>query len=500
MTDRAGRFIPLAVLLLLVAAALGDHYFRDEFYYLACTRRMAWGYVDQPPLSIAILWVVRHLAGESLIVLRIAAALTAAASVWLTGRLAARLGGAAFAQALAMTAAAVAPVLLALGSFYSMNVFDVFGWTLAAYVLAGVLERPSLGAWVALGIVVGLGLENKISVLWLGGGIAAGLVLTRTRRLLLTSGPWVAGAIALALFAPHVMWQVVHGWPTREFIANASRDKMQANTPLQFIGDQIMNMQPLTLPIWLGGLAALLAVRRFERYRALGVAFLAVAAILVLNRTSRSGYLAAGYPMLFAAGGAWLERGIARPLWRGVVLAVLAAGGLATAPLAIPILPTGAYVRYSRALGVAPATEEKKDLGRLPQFFADRQGWDRLVDQVAAAWDRLAPAERSSAAILAGNYGEAGAIELLGRNRGLVAISGHNNYWLWGPGDRTGDVLVVLSRHPERLQAIFRSVERAGETDCGDCMPYENHQPIFICRGLQPPPIAERWADLKHYD
>jgi 4-amino-4-deoxy-L-arabinose transferase-like glycosyltransferase len=494
------RAIPLAVFILLIVSAAGDHYFRDEFYYLACSRRMAWGYVDQPPLSIALLWIWRHLAGESLLALRLAAAAIAAGSVWLTGRLAGRLGGGAFAQALAMTTLAVAPVMLAIGSFYSMNVFEPFLWTLAALLLLETLERPTLGNWIVLGVVLGLGLENKISVLWLGGGIAAGLVLTRARRLLLTPGPWIAGAIALAIFAPHVIWQAAHGWPTREFIANASRDKMQVKAPLQFLVEEILSMQPLTLPIWLAGLGALLFSTRLERGRPLGIAFLAVAAILVLNKTSRTEYLAPAFPMIIAAGGVAFEAVLQRRVRRAVVLAVVVAGGALSAPMALPLLPVDTYVRYSRALGVAPQTEEKNDLARLPQFFADREGWDRFVDQIAAVYDKLPPAERASAAVFTGNYGEAGAIEQLGKSRGLVAISGHNNYWLWGPAGRTGDVLIVLSRSRARLEERFTSVELAGETDCGDCMPYENHQPIFICRGLKPPPLAEQWAALKHYN
>jgi Dolichyl-phosphate-mannose-protein mannosyltransferase len=494
------RLVPLGLFVFLIATALGDHYFRDEFYYLACSRRLAWGYVDHPPLSIALLWLLRHTAGDSLLALRVAAALVAALNVALTGSLARRLGASAFGEALAMIATAIAPLILSLGSFYSMNVFDLIVWTLAARILVDLLDRPTLMRWALLGVVLGLGLENKMSVLWLGAGIVGGLLATPSRRLLLTPGPWLAGTIAAVLFAPHVAWQIVHGWPTLEFIRNASRDKMQANTPLQFVADQALKMNPLTLPVWLAGLVWLLFARGAARFRPLAVSFLTVAAILMLNGTSRSGYLAAAYPALFAAGGVAIERGVQRRAWRAVMLAVLLAGGAALAPLAVPVLSTARYEAYSRALGIAPDTEEKKALARLPQFFADRQGWDRFVDQVAAAFDRLSPAERASATALVGNYGEAGAIEQLGRARGLTAISGHNNYWFWGPAGHTGDVLVVVSRSREQQDKRFVSVEQVGVVDCGDCMPYENGQFIFVCRGMKPPPLAERWTAFKHYN
>src|SRR5262245_53525999 len=169
-----GLLVPGAVFVLLILAAGADHYFRDEFYYLACSHRMAWGYVDHPPLSVAILWAVRHLAGESLLVLRAAAALVTAAAVWLTGSIARRLGADRFGETLAMVAAGVAPEMLGTGSFYSMNIFDVLVWTLAARVIIDILDRPTDAKWLALGALLGLGLLNKISVLWLAAGIVVG--------------------------------------------------------------------------------------------------------------------------------------------------------------------------------------------------------------------------------------------------------------------------------------------------------------------------------------
>ena len=324
--------IPSGVFALLVASALGDHYFRDEFYYLACSHRMDWGYVDHPPLCIALLWLIRHAAGDSLLTLRIAAAVVAAVTVWLTGSIARRLGAGGYGETLGMTAMGLAPVLLASASFYSMNVIDVFVWTLAARVLIAILDRPVLSRWILLGVVLGLGLENKISVLWLGAGVAAGLLLTPARRLLRTPGPWLAAAVAGALFAPHVLWQIGHGWPTLEFIRNASQSKMQAKTPMAFVIDQVITMNPLLLPVWLGGLLYLLFATHAARYRALAIAFLTVAAILMLNRTSRSGYLSPTYPMLFAAGGVAAERAIALRGWRLAVIVMVIAAGAISAP------------------------------------------------------------------------------------------------------------------------------------------------------------------------
>lgn len=489
--------VPAAVVVLLLFVALRDHFFRDEFYYLACSRHLAWGYVDQPPFSIALLWVVRHLFGEALIVIRLASALMFAAVLFVTASIARRIGGGAYAELLAMVGVAIAPQLLGTAGYYSMNVVDLLLWTIALRVFIDVIEAPSIVRWSALGVLLGVGLLNKISVLWLGGGLAAALLLTPARRQLLTPGPYIAGAIAAAVFLPHVLWQIGNGWPTLEFIRNAGAEKMAHNTPWSFLADQVTNQHPFALPLWGAGLAATLLHPALRRYRALAIVYLTVAAILIVNRTSRSGYLALAYPMLLAAGGVFWERVIASRAVRILVVVVLVAGGLLTAPLAVPILSTDAYVRYSRALGVAPSTEEKKDLGRLPQFFADRQGWEAFVTQVVAVRDALPPDERARVAVLAGNYGEAGAIERYGRD--VVAISGHNNYWLWGTQGRTGDVLIVLSRHPERLQRIFARVEKAGETDCGDCMPYENHIGIYICREMHPP-LPQLWPDFKHYE
>src|SRR5262249_29321374 len=204
MTRRAA--IVFAVMAVLAVSARVDHYFRDEFYYLACSHRMAWGYVDQPPLSIAVLWIVGHVAGESLLVLRIVAAAGLGAAIPPTGSIAPPPRAGALGEAPAMHAVAAGPTFLAYGSFYSMNVFDVLAWTAAMRVFVDAVDRPRTATWALLGLILGLGLLNKISVLWLGAGFAAAIVLTPARRQMRTPGPYLAAAIAAALVPPPGLW------------------------------------------------------------------------------------------------------------------------------------------------------------------------------------------------------------------------------------------------------------------------------------------------------
>ncbi|MFQ5599799.1 MAG: ArnT family glycosyltransferase [Candidatus Krumholzibacteriia bacterium] len=496
-------------LLLHVLTSSGYGWFRDELYYIACSDRLAFGYVDQPPFSLVLLRAARLFLGDSLLAVRLLPALAGAVTVLLVGLMARRLGGGRFAQALAMTSALVAPLYLGLDHFFSMNAFDMVLWALAACLLIDILGRanavdgPNARLWIALGLILGIGLQNKISVLWLGFGIAAGLLLTSRRRLLVSRWPWLAGAVAVALFVPHVLWQVQNDWPTLEFMRNATGEKMARTSPLQFLMGQVVAMHPLNLPVWLAGLVFFLAHDRGRRFRPLGWTFVAILILLALSATSRASYLAPAYTWLFAGGGVVAERLLARLGWRWlqpVSLVLLLAGGTLTLPLAVPVLPVRSYVAYARALGFEPSTEEKKEVAELPQFYADMHGWEEIVATAASVYRSLLPDEQREACFFVPNYGDAGAIDLLGRRYGLPpALSGHNNYGLWGPRGCTGEVMIVLGGTAEDLLESFEEVERAATIQCGFCMPYENDRPVWIGRRFRGS-LQEAWQDLRHYD
>jgi Dolichyl-phosphate-mannose-protein mannosyltransferase len=386
----------------------------------------------------------------------------------------------------------------------SMNAFDLLFWAIAWWLLIRLFKTGDRRLWLAFGLVAGLGLENKVSLLFLGFGVAVGLVAARRWEDLRSRWLWLGGALAAALFAPYVVWNAVHGWPTLEFMANATRLKNVTLSPGQFLGAQALGLGPLALPVWLAGLAFLLADRRGRPYRALGWAYPAILGAMLAAGGAKPYYLSPAYTVLFAAGGValaawtagWRRAG---SVVRWALLVLVATSGAAIAPLAKPLLPEDDYVRYAAALGETPTPEENTELGRLPQFFADMHGWPELAATVAEVYRALPPADRARACIFGQNYGEAAAVDVLGRPLGLPpAISAHNTYHLWGPRGCTGEVVLVIGDRRERLEELFASVELGATSDCTDCMPYEDQLPIWVARGLKMP-IGGLWAEIRSF-
>ncbi|MEO8196886.1 MAG: glycosyltransferase family 39 protein, partial [Thermoanaerobaculia bacterium] len=475
----------------------------DELYYLACAARLDWGYVDHPPLIAVTTALWTGLFGDSLRAIRLLPALAGAATVAASGSIARRLGGGRFAVAFAGLAVGSSPVVLGLTSVLSMNVFDLLFWVLACRLAVALLDGGDDRLWIAFGAVAGLGLLNKISMLFLGFGLALGLVVTRRFELMRSRYLWIGGGLAGLLFAPHLLWQRAHDWPTREFMANASRTKNLALAPLDFLAKQVLQTGPFHALVWIAGLLALLFAVRFRPWRPLGVAYLAILAVM-LSTAAKPYYLAPAYPMLWAAGAVAIE------VWtrtrrggfalRAAAVGSVALSGLAFAPLARPILPVETYVRYARALGQAPGTDERKSLGRLKQFYADMQEWRGLAEAVGVATARLGESERRRACVFGQNYGEASAVEYFGRELHLPpAISAHNSWFLWGLGGCTGEVLLVLGDDRERLAELFEEVELGATFDCRDCMPYEDDLPIWIVRRPRAD-LAALWPRIKHFD
>jgi 4-amino-4-deoxy-L-arabinose transferase-like glycosyltransferase len=492
-------------------------YWIDELYFIACGDHLDWGYVDHPPLIAAVAALSRSLFGDSLFAIRVFPALAGAALVFLAGWIARQLGGGRTAQVIAALATAAAPVFAGFATVLTMNSFEPLFW-MGCASLAIALSHASAdagnrgaaalddragrlhsrpGLWVAVGALIGIGLLNKHSMAFFTLALIGGLLLSPQRRVLFDRWALLAGAVAAAIVLPHVLWQIAHGWPTRELLANARRYQHQPVTPLQFLWGQIQIVQPLAFPLWAAGLYFLLVDRRAAAVRFLGWAFL-LQFLAFMWMQAKTYYLAPAYPMLFAAGAVLVE-GLARTrrwvAW--TVIALLILGGLSTAPYVLPILPVAALPTYLRLLGIQEVRPETRAMGNVPQIFADMLGWDELVDAVARVYRGLTPDEQQQVALWGRDYGVAGAIDYFGGRYGLPkAISGVQNYYLWGPGDRSGAVMLAIGFRESDLRPWFDSVEQAAEVTCEYCMPDRQLQRIFICRGLKRP-LAEFWPLVK---
>jgi hypothetical protein len=477
----------------------GFGFFSDEFYCIACSKRLAWGYVDHPPLSILLLRLDRWMFGDSLFSIRLLPALAGGATVLLTGQLARRLGAGRFGQWLAQLCVLIAPVYLAFSHTFSMNVFDVLFWLAAFYILVLIFDGGSPKLWIAFGLVAGLGLQNKITMLTLGFGLVVGLVLTRQRRYFLSGWFWLGGALAGLIFLPYVLWQIPNGWPTLEFMHNARLYKMaKLSFPAYFSG-QILQMHPFTFPVWLAGLGLLVLSKAYRKYQVLGWCYLAALVLFVVTG-GKTYYLASAYTMLLAFGALWFEKTLSRKALRVALVTLIVAGGLVTLPVALPILPVEAHIRYSAALGLKPnAGGERHRVGRLSQYYASMFGWENLVAEVARVYGSLPPEDRAKCGIFCMDYHQAGAIDFLGKKYGLPdAASGHNNYWLWGPRS-SWEVEIVINRGPGDLANAFEQVSQEGfiHDETGYVQPSENDLGVYVVRKPKKPLV---WAAVKHYE
>ncbi|HET7840526.1 MAG TPA: glycosyltransferase family 39 protein [Terriglobia bacterium] len=494
--------LALATLFVHVLADGNYGYFRDELYFLACGRHLDWGYVDQPPLIAAIAAFSRWLLGDSLRAIRFFPALAGAGKVLLTGLITRELGGKRFAQVLASVAVITAPIYLGIDHLLTMNAFDPLFWMGCVYVAILIFKGGSPRLWLVFGAVAGLGLENKYSMLFFGFAFVVGLVLTSRRTVLLDKWLWLGGLVAFLVYLPNFVWEVRHHWPMFEILNNVQHSGK--NTPISltsFFSAQLLILDPLSFPLWLVGLGWVFFDKYGKSFRFLGWAFVALFATFVVLQ-GKMYYLAPAYPMLFAAGGvaaeAWIER--RNVAWlRTVTIGILIAGGAVLAPFAIPVLPVETYIAYQKALHLEPPRTEQHKMGPLPQGYADMFGWPEMTAKVAEVYDKLTPEEKSKCGIFAQNYGEAGAVDFFGPQYHLPpALSGHNNYFLWGPRGYSGDVMIVMGDRRENLEQYFDRVELGAVFQHPYVMPYENDLPIWICRGIKIP-FEHLWPRVKLY-
>ncbi|MDQ3910379.1 MAG: glycosyltransferase family 39 protein [Actinomycetota bacterium] len=473
-------------------------YFRDELYYIEAGRHLAFGYVDFPPLIALVAKFLDLVTGDALWAIHVVPALATALIVLITGLMARELGGGRFAQALAALASLAAVTFLATGSLFSMDALDELWWVLASYVLILILKRNDSRLWLLFGLIAGVGLTTKVTMLFFGLAVVLGLLLTPARRQFGIGWIWLGGVIAIAFLLPYVLWNMANGWPTLEFFGNYEG----SGGSLEFLLGQIPGMNPFTLPLSLAGLYFYLGNQRGRSYRALGWTF--VVLVLVLALLGAKPYtLAPAYPMLYAGGSIIVGQlsGRMGRLLKPVYVVLLLISAILLAPLAMPILPPSTFTAaYGSLSGTGDTAAGQDTQGAFPQYLGDRFGWENMTRTVASVYDDLPTEERARACIFTSNYGEASALNFLGGRYGLPpAISGHNNYYLWGPDGCAGEVMITVGVPKGDVEQIYTGVERAATITCRYCVPEEGDVAVYVASRPRFP-IRELWPQAKHYE
>lgn len=469
----------LVVALMLLAPHYGPH--RDELYFVAAGKHLAWGYADQPAFTPLLARVADLVAPSSLTVLRIPSVAAMVGVVLLTAQAARLLGAGRAGQVLAAVLVGLSAVVPGLGHLLSTATFDLLFWTAVLVAVAHALvdDRPRL--WLLAGAIAGVGLNNKHAVAFCLLGVLVGVALVReTRVVLRTPWPWLGGLLALAMWTPNLVWQAQHDWPVFALSDDIAEEYGGIGGRVDLVLEALLIYSPLIAVVWVLGLVQLLRRADWVRARPLAIAFLVVLAVFLVSG-GKGYYLAGLVPPLVAAGATHLA---ARwPLRRLVVAGtVLVASAAVAYPAVLPVLPASTFGG---------------------SFYADLNdvqletiGWKEYTDQVRAVVDALPPEQRETAVIFTGNYGEAGALTWYGVD--IPVHSGHNGYREWGPPPASAAPVVVVGWLDPTSD--FEGCEQAAILhNDADAPNEEEGLRVWVCTSVRGS-WTDRWRELSHYD
>lgn len=471
---------------------------RDELYFIDCGAHLDFGYVDHAPLIPWLAWLTGALFDHDLFALRMFSVMAGAFAAAITVLIARELGGGRLAQVVAGLCVVVAPAYLRMAKILSIPAIELLWWTLASYFVLLALVRDEPRRWLHVGIIAGIGLLTKHTMLLWGAGIAVGMALTPSAwPHLRTRWPYIGFLIALLLFVPNLWWQQQHDWATLEFIRRAQEGMLARIPRLLFVAGQFLYMHPLAAPVWLAGIA--FSFRGADvRARPIAWIFVTAFALLLLTR-GKPYYLAPAYPVLFAAGSVaverWLLRWSAAAARNAVVVWALAAAAFAF-PLSLPLLPLPQTERLiERLFGWAVPPQA------LTHDLHDEFGWREQVATVAAVYRGLQSEERSRAVIFTGNYGQASAVAFFGRRHGLPrAASGHMSHYFWTQRDALAQARIAIAYGlpASLLSDLFASCDEVARTSHPLAHPAEDQLPIYVCREPRIP-LDRAWPRLRRF-
>jgi 4-amino-4-deoxy-L-arabinose transferase-like glycosyltransferase len=476
------------VVLMLLSGRYGFH--RDELYFLDSARHLQASYVDQPVFTPLVARISLWLFGLSLTGLHLWPALAAWATVILSGLTARELGGGRRAQLLTAVGTATMPSLLAVDHMLTTTGFDMLAWVGLALVVIRIGRTGDCRWWLAGGAILGLGLANKHSVGFFALALFASALFTRARRLVLNWWFLAGAGIAAAFTGPDIWWQAQHQWATIAMTQALNQENGGLGNAGTWIIGQLIMVAVALIWVWVTGLRFLWR-SEVPLWRTLAWAYALLFILFAATTGGKIYYLAGTYPYLLAAGFVAMDERLAKP---GQLRQLLLGAALSTAvalPVVLPVLPA-ADIGWIYKLNQAPA---------------ESVGWPQLVQTVHKVWFSLPSSQRARAVIFTADYGEAGAINELGRATGLPeAVSGHNSEWWWGPGNPRATTVVAIGPGPigttgygAYLRQYFTSVRPVATlSNPAGLRNQEWGGHVYICTGLRKP-WAQLWPMLRHY-
>ena len=468
-----------AAVLTALSGRYGFH--RDELYFMAAGDRPDWGYVDQPPITPLLARLSTAVFGDTPAGLRVVATLLAAAMV-VVALVARELGGGRAAQVFAAAATAGSSFVLAISHLVATATLDMLLWLVLGLLALRLFRTRDGRWWLAIGAVTGIGLDNKWLVPLLLFAFGVGVLVAGPREVLRTW--WLAAGVGLALVltAPILIWQAAHDWPLLTVAGGISEDDGAENR-LLFVPMQLVYLSPVLVPVWVAGISRLWREPELRWARALAVSYPVLCVVLLV--VGGKPYYSVPLLVLLTAAGAepalrWVRRN------RGAAVGLAGVGLAVNAMVALPVLPVNA---------LGPATAVNAEQG-------EQVGWRELTETVAGVWDRIPEADRATAVILTGNYGQAGAIEEYGGEFGLPQpYSGHMSYADWGPpaDAMTGPVVLVGEVDPSALAGLLDGCTRVTEHDNGAGLDNEEQgTDVSLCTAPAEP-WSRIWPELRRY-
>ncbi|MFN2137955.1 MAG: glycosyltransferase family 39 protein [Candidatus Promineifilaceae bacterium] len=482
----------VALFHILTNGQYGFH--RDELDILMNARQLAWGYVAYPPITPFIARIGLELFGSSLVGLRLFPALAQGMVVVLTGLMARDFGGGRWAQVIAAVAAAIAPIALTTGTLIQYMSFDYLWWVLLSFCTVRLLRTDDPRWWLGMGAAIGLGMMTKYTMIFFVVGLVVAILITSARRYLRSPWLWAGAGLAILIFLPNLLWQMQHDFISIDFLNAIHARDLAWGRADSYLPDQLyVTANPFVLPLWLAGLAFLLFTPAGKPFRPLAWMYIVTFALLLISR-GRSYYLAPAYPVLLAAGSAWLESWIqslpgrkAKGIQGGIAV-VLLIGALLAIVTSKPVVPANSLL-WDMAINVNATA-------------AEMIGWPDLAEQVAEIYAELPVEQRAATVILAGNYGEAGALDLYSQEYDLPrVISGANSLWARGYGDPAPETVIVVGFDGQYAQRYFAKCQVAGHVTNRYGVHNEEstrHTTIFVCQEPRHP-WAEMWPTMQWF-